>query len=370
MIFFKVRYTIPSPSNSGTSTPVLKETTAQKLKKVDWLGSFLLACSIGSVLMAVSLKTSSIDEATGFAWSDPVIVGLFVAGAVSLVLFLTVELKYAVMPILPVELLTQRTPVAVAINNLAISILSFGVMYSVPLYFTAVRLMTASVAGYHLIPNSVLGSLGSLGNGFLVRHTGKYYWLTFFCGCFAVISACMLSTWDLNSSELSLWTAFGPMAFSLGSVTTLTIVGLIADIGREHVAVATSREWSHPVCCAEAHIAVSYMFRTTGQVLGVSLSGALTQAILQRELPKRITGPDAPELIAQIRKSSDLIRQLPPALQLAATQSYQKALQAVFICSIVFATIGLIAALGMREVDMSPAATAASSRSADSDEEA
>lgn len=248
MIFFKVRYTIPSPSNSGSSTPVLKETTVQKLKKVDWLGSFILACSIGSILMAVSLKTSSIDEATGFAWSDPTIVGLFVAGAVSLVLFLAVELKFAVMPILPVELLTQRTPVAVAINNLSISILSFGVMYTVPLYFTAVRLMTPSVAGYHLIPNSVLGALGSLGNGFLVRHTGKYYWLTFFSGCFAVISSCMLSTWDLDTSEWSLWTAFGPMAFSLGSVSTLTIVGLIADIGREHVAVATSREWSDHIC--------------------------------------------------------------------------------------------------------------------------
>jgi hypothetical protein len=32
------------------------------------------------------------------------------------------------------------------------------------------------------------------------------------------------------------------MAFSLGAVTTLTIVALIADIGREHVAVATSRK--------------------------------------------------------------------------------------------------------------------------------
>lgn len=98
------------------------------------------------------------------------------------------------------------------------------------------------------------------------------------------------------------------------------------------------------------------MFRTTGQVLGVSLSGALTQAILSKELPRRITGEGSAEIISSIRKSSDLIRHLPPDLQLAATSSYQKGLQAVFYGAIVFATIGVISALGMREVNMSPQA--------------
>ena len=32
----------------------------------------------------------------------------------------------------------------------------------------------------------------------------------------------------------------------------------------------------------------------TGQVLGVGLSGAVTQFVLARELKARITGPDAP----------------------------------------------------------------------------
>jgi hypothetical protein len=44
---------------------------------------------------------------------------------------------------------------------------------------------------------------------------------------------------------------------------------------------------------------VSYLFRTTGQVLGVSLSGALTQAILAKELGERITGEGAEEVGTQ-----------------------------------------------------------------------
>lgn len=207
--------------------------------------------------------------------------------------------------------------------------------------------MTSSNAGLHMIPNSILGSIGSLGTGFIVRATGRYYWLTVICGCFSIFSSFLLASWDQNTSEFLLWTSFCPMAFSLGAVTTLTIVALIADIGRDHVAVATSR--TSPV---NPLTLVSYTFRTTGQVLGVSLSGALTQAVLQRELSRRIVGPGAAEIISKIRQSSDKIRDLPPMYRDAATASYQKALHAVFICAIVASTIGVLASLGIREVDM------------------
>lgn len=117
---------------------------------------------------------------------------------------------------------------------------------------------------------------------------------------------------------------------------------------------------------------VSYLFRTTGQVLGVSLSGALTQAILAKELGARITGEGAEEvcslsavgkqayvradsrvqIITSIRQSSTSIRHLSPELQDAATISYQKALHAVFIVCIVLAAVTTLAGMGIREVDM------------------
>jgi hypothetical protein len=56
---------------------------------------------------------------------------------------------------------------------------------------------------------------------------------------------------------------------------------MIANVAKEDIAVATG---------------ITYLFRTTGQVLGVSLSGALLQAILTRQLQKRITGPEAFEV--------------------------------------------------------------------------
>ncbi len=53
--------------------------------------------------------------------------------------------------------------------------------------------MTASNAGRHLIPNSVIGITGSLACGFYVRHTGKYYWLNTIAGTLGLVSAILLS---------------------------------------------------------------------------------------------------------------------------------------------------------------------------------
>lgn len=58
-------------------------------------------------------------------------------------------------------------------------------------------------------------------------------------------------------------------------------------------------------------LAVTYLFRTTGQVIGVSLSGAVLQAVLLKALKTRITGPNAAELIESIRYVQQSIQLFP-----------------------------------------------------------
>ena len=61
----------------------------------------------------------------------------------------------------------------------------------------------------------------------------------------------------------------------------LRLQAIISNVTKEDMAVATG---------------ITYLFRTTGQVLGVSLSGALLQTVLTTQLRKRITGPNAFEV--------------------------------------------------------------------------
>jgi hypothetical protein len=74
-------------------------------------------------------------------------------------------------------------------------------MYSVPLFFTAVRQLSASSAGQRMIPGSLMGMIGSLGCGFIVRHTGKYYWLNAFTGLFGIFATTLLCSWSVDSPE-------------------------------------------------------------------------------------------------------------------------------------------------------------------------
>lgn len=76
---------------------------------------------------------------------------------------------------------------------------------------------------------------------------------------------------------------------------------------------------------------ISYLFRYCGQVFGVGLSGGVLQAILASQLKKRITGPDAADLIDKIRKVSSIIPDLDPVTRQAAIESYKVALKWVFV---------------------------------------
>lgn len=113
---------------SGTSTPTAsapRPSAKALLKRIDFLGCFLLAGWVGCALLAISLKTNSTDV-FAYKWTDSTILGLFAGSFGLFLVFLFVELKFAAEPVMPFELLHSRTPIAVAVNNFVLSILAFG----------------------------------------------------------------------------------------------------------------------------------------------------------------------------------------------------------------------------------------------------
>ena len=70
------------------------------------------------------MKTESTDD--DLAWTSPLILGLTITSIVLFAIFMVVELKVAKEPVLPIELLNRRTPIAVSINNFFLSVVLFG----------------------------------------------------------------------------------------------------------------------------------------------------------------------------------------------------------------------------------------------------
>lgn len=80
---------------------------------------------------------------------------------------------------------------------------------------------------------------------------------------------------------------------------------------------------------------VSYLFRTTGQVLGVSLTSALSQHVLAANLRARIIGPGAEETIRRILASTSYIHTLPEDVKFEAQTAWALSLKVVFACQVV-----------------------------------
>jgi len=235
---------------------------------------------------------------------------------------------------MPIRLVKQRTPLAVSLANFFASVAAYSMLYNVPLYFSAVRLNSSADAGLHLLPHSIVLSIGSLFAGWMMRRTGKLYSLTLVSASFGIVASVSVSLWNFNTSEFHLWLDLIPHGFGISSMITSTLIAMIANVAKDDIAVATG---------------VTYLFRTTGQVLGVSLSGALLQAILTKQLRKRITGPEAFEIIERIRQSTTIIPGLPTPLRVAAVTSYADALRAVFICQAAFGVLAFVCCIPIQE---------------------
>ncbi|KAH9938404.1 vacuolar amino acid permease [Fomitopsis serialis] len=270
--------------NISLPDEIQQQSLHTKIRRIDYLGSFTLVGTVGCLLLGFSLKST--EE---LPWSHPLIWGLLLASVVWCIIFIMVETHWSPYPVMPMRLIKQRTPLAVSLSCFFGSIAAFS---------------------------AVAISTGSVFAGWIMRRTGKLYTLTLVSSFTTVIAASLLVFWNEDTSWLHLWFDIVPQSLGMASVITTTLIAMIASVVKEDLAVATG---------------ITYLFRTTGQVLGVSLSGALLQAILTRKLRERITGPGAIE----IRHSTNLIPELEPHLRRAAVDSYADALRVVFICQAV-----------------------------------
>ena len=272
-IVLVTQVTLPKITRQGQGNP---------LKRLDWAGSLTLVIAIGSLLLGISFKTSSTKpNGEDYAWSD--VYWLFIIAGASLVAFILVERQVA-EPLLPFTFLARRTPAAVCLSSLTMVTCMFSIMYNIPLYCSTVLLLSASKSGAHLLPYTLLLGLGSLEVGWIMRRTGKYWWLSIAHAALLVLTGIMMFEWTLESPSWIFWIAQMPSAFGYGAILTTSLVALMTNVVREgkgEQAMATS---------------ATYMFRMIGQVLGVSLSGAIVQEVVGRDLGRSITGPHKDEV--------------------------------------------------------------------------
>ncbi|CEH19501.1 Predicted transporter (major facilitator superfamily) [Ceraceosorus bombacis] len=307
-------------------------TLAFKLRQIDFLGSFFLVLSVGSTLFALS--SLSAEDRT---LKDMQVWLALVLGSLGSVAFIFVEHRIASKPILPLRLLTQRTAASVSLTNFALAISSFGLLYNYPLYFQAVKLQSASQAGLHQMPYSVSLSISSVLAGLYMRWRGVYWMYNLLNAALMVVGSGIIAAFTPSTPEWITWVAIAPLGFGTCGVLTCTLIALINSVSRSDIAVATG---------------ISYLFRTSGQVVGVAVSGAILQSVLANELKRCIRGPDSAQIIDAIRHQSSIIPTLEPEIREQAREAYMIALRSAFLFILGATVVVLLGSFAIEDVPL------------------
>jgi len=109
--------------NIQLPSDVQNQCLSDKLRRIDVMGTLTLVGMVGCLLLGFSLKT-----AEELPWSHPLVYNLFIASFIFMILFLLAEKYWAPYPVMPLHLMTQRTPLAVSISNLLASMTAFSMV--------------------------------------------------------------------------------------------------------------------------------------------------------------------------------------------------------------------------------------------------
>ncbi|KAI8584312.1 hypothetical protein K450DRAFT_219276 [Umbelopsis ramanniana AG] len=292
-----------------------------KLREVDWVGAVTLVISVALFMLATSLGGNSLP------WSHPLVIGSLSGSAAGVILFTVVEAKYAKYPIMPWHIITQRTPLASSFTNFWSLMCSMSLVFLVPLYFQSILGFSASKAGVYMLPKILASSAGSLIAGYYMSHTGRYKGFCICSGISLILGAAIITSWTPQSSAW--WMALGNIldGYALGSLLTTTLVSLLAAVEVKDSATI---------------ISISYLFRTTGGVLGVSTCQGVFQAVLKTQLVEKVKVPNAAEIIDAVRKSVSVIWELPEDVREMVLEAYLIAIKYAFSLTIVFAVLALV----------------------------
>jgi multidrug resistance protein len=223
----------------------------RKVAPIDWAGAGLLTAALSSLLLLV--LDGSRFGATGAI--------LLFAGFVIFTILFVIREHHAADPILPIDLMTQRTIAASLTGSFLIGGILFGMETYVPLYIQGVRGQPATAAGFALTPLFLAWAVSvAVAARAVVRRGLRFA---------AIVGSGFITLGILGLVIGATYPGSTAPAFAIG----LAVIGL--GMGPASLAyilsIQQSVAWNQRGVATGAAIFV----RTTGGAVGVGLLGAL-----------------------------------------------------------------------------------------------
>ncbi|KAI1183928.1 major facilitator superfamily domain-containing protein [Nemania serpens] len=299
-----------------------------KMLRIDFAGALTL-------VSAVFLLLFGLDNGSNEGWGEAVAVVPLALAPALFAVFVLVEAYVAKEPFAPGHVIFDPPLLAAYGANFFGVAAQMAVFFLVALFFQAATGLSATQSSLLFLPSTFFALSGSLGCGFVMKRTGRYYWLTlvgYSLLLLGIVPMVLGAGWQSVAIA-----GIGLTILSFGSSIsiTTTLIAIIANAAPEDTAVA---------------VACSYLFRSLGTTLGISISTATLQQMLRVSLAKELGGADrAREIEEQVRLSLDYIRRLDPDVAVIVRKCYAVATQWAFVPVAAFAILSILSSLFIRE---------------------
>lgn len=235
-------------------------------RSIDVVGILTLILTVVPLLLGLSLA------GVEYAWSSPIIIGLFAAAAVFLVAFIFTELRTK-NPIMPLEIYKNRV---ISVALLAVFITGFGMFSAIifiPLFFQGVLGSSATSSGSFLTPMMLGIVIGAAISGQIVSRIGGYRIPATFGVVLMTVAAFLLST---MSASTPYGVAIGfivALGFGLGFTFPSFTIAVQNSVEHRFLGVATS---------------AAQFARSIGGSLGLAVLGAYMTNTFQSQLKEKL----------------------------------------------------------------------------------
>ncbi|GFF96212.1 uncharacterized MFS-type transporter C1399.02 [Aspergillus udagawae] len=297
----------------------------KKLKRLDYLGNLLLIGAIVSILIALSWG------GTRYPWSSGHVLGPLIIGLLGIPAFVLFQASPLVKePTTPLRLFSNRTSIIAFFNTFMHGLLSFWILYMLPVYFQAVLQSSPERSGVQLLPTvismipvaGVSGAILSKTSNYRMLHIVGFALLTIGLGTFTVLGP---------HSSTAAWT-LTQMVAAFGAGTIMPVLLPAVQAGLEEKDTATST-------------ALWAFVRSFGIIWGLSVPAAIfnnqfdkfASSISDSSVRDMLTGGKAYSYA-----SSATINALPAQVRAETIDVYSRSLRVVWQVSIGFSGLSFL----------------------------
>ena len=320
-------------------------------QKVDYWGAAALIGGLLPLMLGVSLAGQQ------YPWGSPQVVVSLVFGAAMLLMFLLIETR-APEPLLSLSLFKNRIFTVVAVSTFFSGMTMFGIIIFVPLFGQGVLGDSATNSGLVLTPMMLGAVVSSTLAGLALSRWSRYRYL-------ALLGMGVMTTGVILLATMDSATSSGVMA------RNMVIVG--AGLGITFPLFTIVVQNAFPYGLMGLVTAFVQFFRSIGGSLGVAVMGSLLASRLSthlaanlspetRELmstaltedlgdPNALVSPEARAMLEERLEGLGESAVLESVVE-AMRESLASSIQEVFIVAAVFAVLGAVVLVGLKEIPL------------------